>query len=89
MKIKESFVLTEIGEDYVAVPINEASEAFHGIVRLNESAAFIWRGIDSGLNEKQIAEKICAEYTNVEMKHALECTREMVNTLRLNGVVKG
>jgi hypothetical protein len=49
MHIRQGFVLRRIGEGYVVVALGEAAETFRGIVRLNETGAFLFDAIQEGL----------------------------------------
>ena len=42
MKIKKGFVMREVGGANVVVPVGEMSKAFHGMINLNETGAFLW-----------------------------------------------
>lgn len=42
MKLKSGFVLHTVGGDHVAVPVNERTKDFHGMIRLNSSGAYLW-----------------------------------------------
>ena len=45
MKIKDGFYMTEIGSDYVIIAgTPEAKKLFGGMLRLNETGAFLYRG---------------------------------------------
>ena len=53
MQIKKDFTIQKVGgSSYVAVAVGETSKTFHGMIRLNETGAFLW---------KQMAEKDCTE----------------------------
>ncbi len=43
MKIKQGFVLEEVGNSYIAVATGEGADSFLGIIKLNSSGAFFWR----------------------------------------------
>ena len=58
MKVIIDMVVAEMGEDYMAVPVGENADAFHGVIRFNETGKMIWQGIADGLDDDQIAEKI-------------------------------
>ena len=42
MKIKDGFVLEEVGGAYLAVAVGDAADSFNGMVRLNGTGAFFW-----------------------------------------------
>lgn len=55
MKIKSNYVLQEIGDEYLVVPIAEEADRLHGVIRLNETGAFLWRCLEEG-NFKTISD---------------------------------
>lgn len=57
MRINKDFTVQQVGGSYVAVAVGETSRQFHGMVRLNETGAFLWR---------QLAERECTEEELVE-----------------------
>ena len=42
MRIKKDFTIQKVGDSYIAVAVGETSKTFHGMVRLNETGAFLW-----------------------------------------------
>ena len=61
MKIKEGYVIRKLGIGYIVVTIGEASDDFNGLIRLNESGAFLWQCIMDGADTK---EKLVSEMLN-------------------------
>lgn len=46
MRIREGFILREMGDDHMVVgPGATGDGGFRRIIRLNESAAFLWRSV--------------------------------------------
>lgn len=70
MKPKDNFILTEVGGEWIAVPVGERAKDFHGVVRLNESGAFIWKALAAGREPKQIEESLMAEYEGLDAETA-------------------
>lgn len=62
MKIKEGFIIREVGTEYIVVPIGEAVQQFHGMVKLNESGAFLWRFFSEEHTEEEGVEALLGEY---------------------------
>ncbi len=42
MKIKDDFILREIDDEYVIIPIGDETLPFHGLMTINEIGAFLW-----------------------------------------------
>ena len=45
IKIKEGFLLRKVAGDHVVVPVGEAGKVFHGMIRLNDTGAFLWEPV--------------------------------------------
>lgn len=56
MKIKDGYILREIAEISVAVPVNDAARSFNGMIRLNSTGAFLWRLLERKMEKEQLAE---------------------------------
>ena len=62
MNIKKGFVIQEVGGQWVAVATGAAAAEFSGIVKLNDTAAIAWRGIEEGLSRDQIVARVVESY---------------------------
>ena len=86
MRIKDNYVLQEVADEYIVVPVGEESQKLGGIIRLNETGAFLWlllKGTDYSVHdltcalsskfsiEPEIAEKDI--YKFIQEIHALGC----------------
>ena len=87
MKQNENYVMTELGDDVVLIPIGEAAEKFRGIIRLNITARDIWLGLSNGLTEEQIATKLVDDYEGVDYMSAKQKVHELVKKLHDAGVL--
>ena len=48
MKRNENFILRQVVDTWVVVPVGEAAAQFHGMIQLNESGAMLWRALEQG-----------------------------------------
>ena len=63
MKIKDGFVLRKVSEAYVVVAVGNEVSDFNGMITLNETGAFLWENLTSGVeNASELLEKMLAEY---------------------------
>ena len=53
MKIKEGFIIKKLGIGYIVVTVGNASKDFNGVIRLNESGAFLWKSIRDGADSRE------------------------------------
>lgn len=88
MKIKQGFVMRDVAGQAVAIATGEASKSFHGMVKLNDTGAVIWNGIEKGLDEVEIAEQLAAGY-DVEADQALKDVESFIARMRDAGLVEG
>ena len=62
MKLKSGFIISELGDDALLVPVGGSVGAFHGFVRLNDTAAFIVKRLERDTSAEEITEAVLAEY---------------------------
>lgn len=70
MKIKEGFVLRQVADNWVVLPVGQASVNFNGMLSLNESGALLWRTLEQGGDRNALADALLNEY-EVEREEAL------------------
>lgn len=67
MRINKDFTIQKVGTSYVAVPVGETSKDFHGMVRLNESAALLWNKMaECDCDEDALVAALLSEYDVTE-----------------------
>jgi hypothetical protein len=82
MKIKKGFMLRKVAGENVVVAIAEASKSLNGMIKLNDTGAFVWNLIKDGATKEDIVEKICNEYeiSNEQAKSDLDAFLEVLNS---------
>lgn len=63
MKIKDGFVLRNICDEYIVVAVGRQTLDFKGLIKLNESGAFLWEQLKSDRTEEELLAALTAEYT--------------------------
>ncbi len=66
MKLKHTFEMMEIDEQKMAVPVGDGADAFHGILKLNQSAAAILELLKEETTEEEMVQKLKGEYDSSE-----------------------
>lgn len=84
MRIKEGFVLREVGGKYMVIATGEASINFKGMITLNKTGKDIWQGVMEGLEKNKIAEKLAEKY-QVDFEDALKDTKKMIASMEKAG----
>ena len=51
MRIKNGFVLEKVGDSYLSCATGKLAKQFSGFVRLNETGAFLWEMLSSGVRK--------------------------------------
>ncbi|MBR4428646.1 MAG: PqqD family protein [Clostridia bacterium] len=79
MKLNPDFITQDVEDTQFLVPMG--AEMFQGIVRSNETAAFIVNCLKADTTEEKIVDALCAEY-DVPRETAAADVREILGTLR-------
>lgn len=62
MKIKEGFLLRQVGDNHIVVPVGTQMVDFRCIITLNETGAFIWKQLQNSCTKEDIVSALLAEY---------------------------
>ena len=63
MKIKSGFVIEQVGDGYLAVAVGDRADEFSGLVRMNETGAFLWKLIEEkDMTEDELLKAVLDEY---------------------------
>jgi len=62
LKLKFDIEIMEMDDKSVAVPVGDGAENFHGILKVNESAAFILNLLKEDTTEEAIVDAILNNY---------------------------
>ncbi len=80
MKIKKGFIVRQINNDYVVAAVGEQSKNFNGIIRLNQSAKFIWDMLECGSSKQDIVHALLENY-EIDEKKASEDVEHFIQKL--------
>lgn len=80
MKLKEGFITHQIQDTQMMVATGETAKNFHGLVRSNETAAFIVDCLKSEITEEAIVDKLLTEY-DVSRETAAQDVRRILEKL--------
>lgn len=88
MKIKDGFVLREIAGEDIVVPIGNNIADFNGVIRLNKSAAFLWRALEEDITKNDLIKSLIQEY-QIDKNLAIKDVEEFINILQENKAIVG
>ena len=87
MKLNPEFVLRQVADTWVVLPVGKTSVSFNGMLTLNESGAFLWKTLEQGGGAEELADALCAEY-EVERAIALADAKEFLDKLEKAGCLE-
>ena len=87
MKIKNGFVVRKIANQYMAVPVGARAKELHGMIGLNETAAFLWELLKEERTEEELAVLVFDEY-EIAKEHALDTVQRFCKSLQEEGVLE-
>ena len=62
MKLKDEFVLRQVADTWVVLPVGKTSVSFNSMLTLNETGAVLWRALEQGGDRQALAAALTAEY---------------------------
>lgn len=87
MQINQDFTIQKVGDNYVAVPVGETSRTFHGMIRLNETGAFLWKLLaQKDRTEEELVDALVATY-EVERGTAETDVRHILGIMKENKIL--
>lgn len=63
MKINKEYILRQIADMYVVLPVGYATAKFNGMLTLNETAVKLWQLLEQGATYEMLEEKLISEYS--------------------------
>ena len=89
MKIKEGFVLEEVGGSYLAVAVGERAGDFNGMVRLNGTGSFFWNLMaDKHVTREELVKEAVKAYDGVTEADILPGIIAFEEKLRAAGIIE-
>lgn len=88
MKIKEGFVLEEVGNSYLAVAVGDRARSFSGLVRMNATGAFLWNLMQGrDISREELLSEVLENY-EVSPEQAERDISEFEKKLRDGGILE-
>ena len=87
MRLNDNYIMTELGEDSVLVPIGEKAASFRSILRLNETAVFVVNCLMQDTTTEQIVDALCETY-EAERSAVKTDVNKVLDKLRETGAIQ-
>jgi hypothetical protein len=88
MKLKEGFILQQVGDEYMAVATGEAAKGFNGLIRNNKTANDILRLLMTDTTEEKVIDAMLERY-DAPREVIAEDVHETIRRLREAGFIDG
>lgn len=62
MKLKDGYILRNIADSWIVVPLGERVVEFNGLLSLNETAAFLWKQLENECDKENLCSALMKEY---------------------------
>ena len=87
MKQNPEFIITDIGDDHILVPVGKSAVNFNAIISLNDMGQTIWNMLENETTSEEILKNILAEY-DVSEDRARTDIDSFISKLRENGCIE-
>ena len=81
MKIKRDFVIRKIAETTVLVPVGKNAADFNGMIKLNDTGAYLFKLIQTGSDEEVLVNNLVNDY-DVSREQALNDVSAFIKKLK-------
>lgn len=62
MKLKKNYVLRNVAGSWIVLPLGEETVKFNGMIRMNETAVFLWKLLEKESNKEEMFAALTREY---------------------------
>lgn len=87
MKLKEEFVLRQVADTWVVMPLGQTSVDFNGMLTLNQSGALLWQALEKGGDREALADALTGQY-EVSREEALADVDAFLAKLQQTGCLE-
>ena len=87
MKQNPNYIISDVADSHILVPVGEAAVNFNSIISLNEMGQTIWNMLAEDTTEEALLESILAEY-DVSAERARADIGSFLAKLRENGCIE-
>ena len=64
VKINENFVLQQVADESIVVPVGEATKRLHGVIKLNSTGTFLWKMLENkNLSQEELVQELLSEFS--------------------------
>ena len=86
MRISDQYMLRQVADEYLVIPVGEAALKVKGLIALSESGSLLYRRLQSGCTEEELVSALLAEY-DIDAQTARADTRGFLEQMRRMGIL--
>ena len=86
LKLDKEYVLRQIGDDYIIVPVGKTALSFNGMITVNETGAFLWEQLVEGTSKEELLRNLIETY-EVTQEEAERDIDEFFGVLYTNNIL--
>ena len=87
MKLKENYVLRQVADTWVVLPVGIEIANFNGMLTLNASGVLLWNALEKGTSREELAALLTSEYV-VSLDQAQKDVDEFLEKLQTVGCLE-
>lgn len=87
MKIKNDFVVKEISDSIVVIPVGSQVMDFNGMIKVNETGSFLFNLLKNNVTEEELVKSLISEY-DVSENIAKQDVAKFLKKLEDAGVIE-
>ena len=87
MRQNTDFIVTDVADRHILVPVGKAAVNFNAVISLNEMGRDIWNMLENDISADEILKNILAEY-DVSEEQARADIDSFLDKLRENGCIE-
>ena len=86
MQISDQYMLRQVADEYLVIPVGEAALKVRGLIALSESGSLLYRRLQEGASEEELVRALLAEY-DIDAGTARADTRSFLEQMRRMGIL--
>ena len=87
MKQNPNFVLTDVADSHILVPVGKAAVNFNAVINLNDMGQTVWNILEKDMTEEELLKCVLSEYDVSEEQAGTDIGR-FIAILRENGCIE-
>lgn len=87
MKLKYEFIINQVADNLVAVPVGDGMEQFGGFLKMNDIGAEIFEILKNDVTVEEIAAEMLKKHPESNMEEALETVKAFTDKLIEEGII--